>query len=93
MIHLSTRPRLASKVKFRFDRRSGKYLLLVPENGLILNRTASAVARLCTGEHSVTHIIEQLLEEHVGASRHEVATEVLSFLQTLHDRGLLEVRP
>ena len=93
MIHPSVRPRLARKVKLRFDRRSGKYLLLVPEKGLVLNRTASAVARLCTGEYSVDSIIEQLIEEHADAPRQQIETEVLSFLQSLDDRGLLEVSP
>ena len=91
MIELSARPRLARKVKLRFDSRSRKYVLLVPEKGLALNRTASAVARLCTGEHSVVAIIEQLLGEHVGAPRKQIEAEVLSFLQALDDRGLIEV--
>jgi coenzyme PQQ biosynthesis protein PqqD len=91
MIELSARPRLARKVKLRFDRRSGKYVLLVPEKGLALNRTASAVAQLCTGEHSVVAIIEQLLGEHVGVPRTQIEAEVLSFLQALDDRGLIEV--
>ena len=91
MIELSARPRLARKVKLRFDGRSGKHVLLVPEKGLALNRTASAVARLCTGEHSVACIIEQLLREHVDAPRKQIEEEVLSFLQALEDRALLEV--
>lgn len=93
MIELCAKPRLARKVKLRFDSRSGKDMLLVPEKGLALNRTASAVARLCTGEHSVLFIIEQLIGEHADAPRTRIETEVLSFLNTLADRGLLEVGP
>jgi coenzyme PQQ biosynthesis protein PqqD len=93
MIELSTRPRLARKVRLRFDPRSGKHVLLVPEKGLALNRTASTVAQLCTGEHSVVLIIERLVGEHLDAPREQIETEVLSFLQALDDRGLLEVSP
>ncbi len=68
-------------------------MLLVPEKGLALNRTASAVVLLCTGEHSVASIIQHLLGDHAKAPREQIETEVLSFLQSLDDRGLLEVSP
>ena len=91
MIEPFTRPRLARKVKMRFDERTGKYVLLMPEKGLVLNRTASAVTSLCTGKHSVVAIIEKVLAEHTDAPREQAEAEVFAFPQSLDDRGLLEV--
>ena len=91
MIELTARPRLAPKVKLRFDRISQQYLLLVPEKGLALNRTASAIAQLCTGEYSVRGIIERLMQQHVEVTEAQLQLEVLGFLQQLDQRGMLEV--
>jgi coenzyme PQQ biosynthesis protein PqqD len=59
-ISLESRPRLAAKVRLRYDRKAERYMLLYPEKGLVLNPTAADVAQLCTGEHTVGAIIAQL---------------------------------
>ena len=60
MIAPTSRPRLAPKARIRFDRRGQQYMLLYPEKGLALNATAAAIVTLCTGEHTVEAIVEQL---------------------------------
>jgi pyrroloquinoline quinone biosynthesis protein D len=90
MIDVSSRPRLARKIKLRFDRKTARHVLLLPEKGLLLNRTASAVAVLCTGELSVAAIIQQLAEQYIDVGQAQIEQEVLSFLGTLSERGLLE---
>src|SRR5256886_14851966 len=60
VISTESRPRLASKVRLRFDRKGERYMLLYPEKGLVLNPTAAAIVRLCTGEHTVGAIVERL---------------------------------
>ena len=47
MIDLASRPRLASKVRLRFDARSGKQILLYPERGLELTDSAARIVALC----------------------------------------------
>ncbi len=91
MIDISSRPRLAPKTKLRFDRKTARHVLLMPEKGLILNSTGSAIAVLCTGEHSVAAIIEQLAHEYSEVGLQRIEQEVLSFLTALAERGLLEV--
>jgi len=91
MIPLLAKPRLASKARLRLDRVAQRYVLLSPEKGLVMNTTGSAISRLCTGEHSVNSMIDALSREYPGADRARIQTEVLSFLDTLLDRGLIVV--
>ncbi len=90
MIPLLSRPKLATKAKLRLDRITNKYFLLAPEKGLALNRTGSAISQLCTGTHTVQAIIEELCSSHPSAERALIESEVLAFLQSLLDRGLIE---
>lgn len=83
-------PRLSPKVRLRFDRRTGRTLLLYPEAGLELNGTATEIARLCTGERTVDDIAQHLAQIHADASPVEIARDVRNFLTTLAGRGLLQ---
>ena len=87
-ISADTRPRLAPKVRLRFDRKSSRYMLLYPERGLALNGTAADIVRLCTGEHTVAAIVERLASQH--APEAPIEREVFEFLTAMADRGLLE---
>lgn len=87
----SDRVRLAARVRLRFDRHSGKSLLLYPERGLELNASGERIAALCVERRSVAEIVEQLAASTADASRAVVERDVLDFLSALADRGLLEV--
>jgi coenzyme PQQ biosynthesis protein PqqD len=89
MIDPSARPRLAPKARLRFDRHSGKSLLLFPERGLSLNETGAEILGLCTGEATVAEIVDTLCEKYGRERRETLAAEVTSFLQALADRNLL----
>jgi pyrroloquinoline quinone biosynthesis protein D len=93
MISLELRPLLASKARLRLDRHSGGHMLVYPEKGLLLNATATEVVKLCTGEHSVSQIIAQLQREFHDAPPDRVEQEVLGFLQSLAERGLVKEPP
>jgi coenzyme PQQ biosynthesis protein PqqD len=93
MIAPELRPRLSSKARLRFDRHSGRHLLLYPEKGLALNATGSAVVELCTGEHSVAQIVETLAARFEGTPRARIEQEVRAFLEQLALRGLLAEAP
>jgi coenzyme PQQ biosynthesis protein PqqD len=88
MITAATRPRLAAKARLRYDRHSERYMLLYPERGMNLNRTAADVLQRCTGEQTVAAIITEL----AGMYGHEPAAverEVVAFLDELANRGLV----
>jgi pyrroloquinoline quinone biosynthesis protein D len=84
------RPQLSPKVRLRFDRRTGRYLLLYPETGLDLSRTATEIARLCTGEWTVDDIAQYLAQIHTEVSPGEITRDVRDFFKTLAGRGLLQ---
>jgi len=83
-------PQLSPKVRLRFDRQTGRFLLLYPETGLELSRTATEIARLCTGEWTVDEIVQHLAQSHTKTSPVEITRDVLAFLKTLAGRGLLQ---
>lgn len=87
----ASRPKLAAKARLRWDKREGQYFLLYPERGLRLNSTAADIVLLCTGEHTVDGIVDQLVEKYPGKSREEIEREVTVFLAQIQSRGLVEV--
>lgn len=54
------RPRLATKVRMRWDDARGKPILLYPEGVLLLNPTAHAVLELCDGTHTLGDVVREL---------------------------------
>ena len=93
VIDAASRPRLAAKARLRYDRQNERYLLLYPERGLALNGTAADVVRLCTGEHTVDgHRRRSSPGSTPTQPREVVEREVLTFLATLADRGLVQGR-
>ena len=88
MIADDARPTLAAKVRLRWDRRASRYMLLYPERGLVLNATGADIVQLCTGEHTVETIVDQLAGKYAREPA-EVAREVHAFLTRLAERGLL----
>ncbi len=92
MIDQASRPRIAAKARLRFDRRTDGYLLVAPERGLVLNRSASEILRLCTGDHTVAAIVAQLAAAHADAAS-RIEADVVALLRTLVARGLVEIAP
>ena len=91
-LDLELRPKLAPKTKLRLDPKSGKYILLYPEKGLLLNPTGAAILKRCTGEQTLGAIIESLAGEFQSQSS-VLGPEVSAFVQGLLDRGLLQAEP
>jgi hypothetical protein len=48
---------------------------------------------LCTGEHTVEAIVEQLAAKCETEPRDRLEREILAFLQSMADRGLLRESP
>jgi coenzyme PQQ biosynthesis protein PqqD len=89
-IDATAKPRLSHKVRLRFDRRTGRYLLLYPERGLELSKTATEIVRLCTGELTVDDMAQRLARTYRDVAPVEITQDVRDFLQALADRGLLQ---
>jgi pyrroloquinoline quinone biosynthesis protein D len=89
----AARPMLSPKARLRVDKKTGQKVLLYPEKGLLLNPTGARILELCDGERTVASIVDVLMNEHVGAVRDTIASEVTGFLQRLHDAGLVRSEP
>jgi pyrroloquinoline quinone biosynthesis protein D len=92
MISRDSRLRLAAKARLRYDRKAERYMLLYPERGLVLNATGTDVVQLCTGEHTVGAIVDQLATKY-GQDAPIVEHEVMTFLTALSERGLVLEAP
>ncbi len=93
MIAADARPRLAPKVRLRFDAKSDRFMLLYPERGMVLNPTAAEIVKRCTGELTVTEIVAQLAAQYAAQSRDAIEREVVQFLDAMTDRGLVRSEP
>jgi len=89
VIGAGSRPRLASKARLRVDPRSGKHVLLYPERGLELTETAARIAERCGRGLTVAAIVDELVSAYADADRARIEDEVLTFLRSLDERGLL----
>jgi pyrroloquinoline quinone biosynthesis protein D len=85
---LEARPILARHARVRFDRVRGGHVLLAPERGFKLNRSAAAILLLCDGEHSVLQIAQGLAPPEREA---QVLEDVVELVNQLSQRGLLTV--
>ena len=90
MIDPRARPRLASKVRLRFDRHSQQHMLVYPDRGMLLNPSAASILELCSGENSLQAIVEQLTAASGGAAS-QVEADVQSFLGALLERALIRL--
>jgi pyrroloquinoline quinone biosynthesis protein D len=59
----TAKPRLAAKVRLKWDEVRQKPLLLFPEGVLVLNPTAHEVVSLCDGQRTVAEIVKTLGEK------------------------------
>jgi pyrroloquinoline quinone biosynthesis protein D len=84
------RPRLASRVRLKFDPIEKKEMLLFPEAALALNETGAAIVQLCDGARSVDEIVDQLSKKYGNNDRDALLREVTDFLSTIRARGLLQ---
>ncbi len=56
----TAKPRLAVKVRLKWDDVRQKPLLLFPEGVLVLNPTANEIVSLCDGQRTIAEIVKML---------------------------------
>ena len=93
MISAASRPRLASKARLRFDRKTERTMILYPEKGIELSPSAAEIVRLCDGAQTVTEIVARLCEKFAATDQAAMEREVLAFLNAMADRCLIEDAP
>ena len=84
----ASRPRFAPHVRFRYDERRARWVVLAPERMLVPDEIAVEVLQRCTGEARVVDIVDEFTTK-FAAPRDEIATDVIAVLQDLTDKGVL----
>lgn len=82
--------RFPAHVKFRFDDRRQAWIVLAPERLFLPDEQAVEILRLINGARTIDMIVDSLAEA-FDAARDEIAADVVSMLQELVDKRVLEL--
>lgn len=85
----ASRPTLRPKTRLRYDRQREAFMLLWPERGLVLNRSAGAILERCRGHETLSSIVTALANEHPHIPHHVIEADVHRLIRDLSGRGLL----
>ncbi len=83
---MTTRPRLVTGARLRYDEVREEHVLLIPEGAVRLNPTAAEVLELCDGERSLEAIVGELSERYDGA---DLRDDVQELVDAMAQRGLV----
>jgi pyrroloquinoline quinone biosynthesis protein D len=84
------RPRLARKVRLKFDALEKQFLVLYPERGIKLSDSAAEILQRCDGERTVETIASELAHA-TGAPLAVVRKDVTAFVEEMKKRGIVEL--
>jgi pyrroloquinoline quinone biosynthesis protein D len=84
----ASRPVLPRHAKLKFDETRQVWVILAPERVLAPDEIAVEVLQLCDGNRNVADMIDQLAIKY-AAERGAIATDVITMLQDLADKGFL----
>ena len=82
-------PTLLPKTRLRYNRQRDACVLLWPERGLLLNRSAGDILNLCRGHHTLSSIVNALSDQYRHTKRNLIQADVHRLILDLHSRGLL----
>lgn len=85
---LSAVPRLAPGC--RLGENNNQRVLLMPERALRLNGPSLEIVQRCDGKHTVEQIITDLQKLYSKAEPEKVASDILGYLELLHDQRALD---
>ncbi|HVE22400.1 MAG TPA: pyrroloquinoline quinone biosynthesis peptide chaperone PqqD [Acidocella sp.] len=82
-------PALRRGVRRQFDKARNVPILMAPEKIIVLDDIADAILAECDAASSVDDIIQRL-SARFSAPAEEIRNDVMVFLQTLLDQGLIQ---
>ena len=85
----ASRPTLRPKTRLRYDRQRDAFVLLWPERGLWLNRSAGQILERCRGHETLSSIVTALSSLYPGTHRQCLEEDVYRLVDDLSRRGLL----
>jgi pyrroloquinoline quinone biosynthesis protein D len=84
----ASRPVLPRHARLKYDKTRQRWVILAPERVLAPDEIAVEVLQLCDGARSVETVVDQLAAKYT-AERAAIATDVITMLQDLADKGFL----
>jgi len=84
------RPRLPHGVRLVHSEAQGGWVLLAPERVFKADAIAAEIVRRCTGESTLTEIVDDLASAY-SAPRERVLADVTAMLRGLAEKKLLEL--
>ena len=84
----ASRPVLPRHARRKFDETRQVWVILAPERVLAPDEIAVEVLHLCDGVRSVAEMVDQLAAKY-AAERNAIASDVITMLQDLADKGFL----
>jgi pyrroloquinoline quinone biosynthesis protein D len=85
----ASRPTLPHKTRLRYDRQRDAFVLLWPERGLVLNRSAGEILVRCRGRETLSSIVTALSGQYPHIHRQLIEADVHRLIEDLSCRGLL----
>ena len=85
----ASRPTLRPKTRLRYDRQRDAFVLLWPERGLWLNRSAGQILERCRGHETLSSIVTDLSSLYPSTQRQRLEEDVHRLIRDLFRRGLL----
>ena len=84
------RPRLPHGVRLVHSEAQGGWVLLAPERVFKADAIAAEIVKRCTGESTLTEIVDDLAESY-SAPRERVLADVTAMLRGLAEKKLLDL--
>jgi pyrroloquinoline quinone biosynthesis protein D len=81
-------PRLARGMRLQFDKQREQWIVQAPERVFVLDAIAHEILQRCTGETTVTAIVDDLAAK-FNAPRDLIARDVNALLQSFADKGVM----
>jgi len=84
----SSAPRLARGMRLQFDKQREQWIIQAPERVFVLDTIAHEILQRCTGEVTVTAIVDDLVAK-FNAPRDMIARDVNALLQNFADKAVM----
>jgi pyrroloquinoline quinone biosynthesis protein D len=85
---LDSHPRLAAGV--RLGQNNNQQVLLMPERALRLNGPSLEIVQRCDGKRTIREIVTELQRLYSKADPAKVESDILGYLQLLHNQRALD---
>jgi len=88
-VSMESRPRLAPGCRLGGSD-GNQPVLLMPEGALRLNDTGMKITQLCTGDLSLSEIVDRLVVDVNAPDRKKIEQDTMNFVTRLHEKRVVD---